>query len=320
MVDEGRKMIEGTITGLIIALTAFVIVNTVIMALTGTSITSKNVFGRIATVFSPGTNSAENAVKKDLLRPFAGDGVTASQGTCHTDSTKWNTSCDVNNLQINCSDVETNGGNVYNFQNLLLARGCTCLTGNTGTSANGADGCYGPATAQCVEHFQAVNNLPLTGALDTLTMDALTSSTSKHCDWAVSNPILAKLPKITSPALNNQGTVNSGCCLVGTSSSNSYCVDGVSANTCDSLSSAANSYAAGQNCATSQQMRHVCGFCSAEPVPPSLPRAFQYATKHWCEEVAHESDGSPLTFNEGTCIGRTSVSSCTSALLLSPLP
>lgn len=320
MIDEGKKIIQGTIAGLIIALTAFVIVNTIIMALTGTSITSANVFGRIGTVFS-GKNVNDNSLNgQSITRPFAGVGVTATNGTCHTDSAKWNTNCPANNAQINCSDADITAGAIHTYQGLLLEKGCTCLTSSSTDTTKGVDGCYGPATAQCVEHFQAANHLPLTGALDEQTLAALWSTTSASCDFNVSNPILSKLPKITTPDITNQSTTGTGCCLVGTADSSSYCVDGVSTNTCDSLSSVADHYDPNQYCA-SGKFRHICGFCSDTSVPP---KAFQFATQNWCTKIAGTPNGGllthDLTFTEGTCAGRATVSSCTNALLLSPLP
>lgn len=319
-IDEGKRIITGTFTGIIISLAAFVIVNTVIAALTGTSLRSTDFWaGNIATIFSSKDGDKTiNGVK--LERPFSGVGTVDTRGSCRgSNNTEWDKTCSSDSLHLFCADPGTdNSGIIHGFQSLLIAKGCTCLT--TSGSSDGIDGCFGNATAQCLRHFQAVNRLPLTGNFDAETKIALTSETATNCNFAYSNPIVSKLPAIAAKPSSTATSSATGCCLVGDSAGlDYYCADSVTEQHCSALSGLDDRFDSGQQCGTSQKFRGTCGFCQNV-----AGQGFQYATERWCKNIATQTlqgaDGPeqrPTSFLPGTCIGR-GLQSCKTTLLLTP--
>lgn len=309
-IEEGKKIITGTITGVIVSLLAFIIINTVISGLTGTTLRVTDYFqGTIATVFSSKTGKEQK-----VERPFAGLGTVDTNGSCKgSNNEDWNKECSADNLHIFCADP--NGGNdtIKKYQDDLNAFNCNCGT---------ADGCYGSKTFACVRNFQIQNKLPPTGELDEATRFLLNSpaganSTVKKCTASFINPIATKLPAIKSTRPDTAASESRGCCMVADTSGSSYCVDNVTEITC--TSSGASSVFDGNDarCATSRTLRHSCGFCSNFPLGGASQFtdnfAFQYATERWCKNIASPA----LSFTAGTCIGRTLLS-CKSTLLLTP--
>lgn len=312
-IDEGKKIISGTITGIIISLLAFVIVNTVIGGLTGTKLRVTDYFqGTIATIFS-----SDSGKKQGVERPFAGLGTVDTNGSCKgSNNTEWDKTCAADKLHIFCADP--NGGNdtIKNYQLALNTFNCNC---------GGADGCYGSRTFACVRNFQIQNRIAPTGELDAATRllldsSAQTTSTLKSCTASFIDPIAKKLPAIQSSRPSSGASENRGCCMVADTSGSSYCVDNVTEITCSSSGDASVFDANDKNCATSRTLRNSCGFCSN--VAPGGASQFttnygyQYATERWCKNIASPA----LSFTAGTCIGRGGLLSCKSALLLTPEP
>ena len=133
-IDEGKRIILGTFVGLVISFTAFIIINTTILALTGTSVRPKDFFaGVIGTLFT-GQSIQINGVDTPINRPFSGETTGDSNNKCRgSNETLYDKSCDVGSLHIFCADsAGDSNGSVLQLQNQLLAVGCTCVT---------ADGC-----------------------------------------------------------------------------------------------------------------------------------------------------------------------------------
>lgn len=320
-IDEGKKIISGTITGIIISLLAFVIVNTVIGGLTGTKLRVTDYFqGTIATIFS-----SDSGKKQGVERPFAGLGTVDTDESCHgSNNTDWDKTCSEDNLHIFCADPNGGDGTIAKYQLALAAYDCNCL-GSSSAHPLGNDGCFGGKTLACVRNFQIQNRLPPTGEFDEATRFLLNSSagansTVKKCTASFIDPIATKLPAIKNSRPSSGASENRGCCMVADTSGSSYCVDNVTEITCSSSGDASVFDANDKNCATSRTLRNSCGFCSN--VAPGGASQFttnygyQYATERWCKNIASPA----LSFTAGTCIGRGGLLSCKSALLLTPEP
>lgn len=321
-IEEGKKIITGTITGIIVSLLAFVIVNTVIGGLTGTRLRVTDYFqGTIATIFS-----SDSGKKQGVERPFAGLGTVDTDESCHgSNNTEWDKTCSEDNLHIFCADPNGGDGTIAKYQLLLAAYDCNCL-GSSSAHPLGNDGCFGGKTLACVRNFQIQNRLPPTGEFDEATRFLLNStaganSTVKKCTASFIDPIATKLPAIKNTRPDSGASANRGCCMVGDSSGLDYCVDNVTEITCSSMSTTSDNFAAGENCALSPKTKQFCGFCS-----DITTRSYQYVGEQWCKAVGFQTLGSgstaskvPLSFTAGTCIGRGKLD-CKNALLLTPEP
>jgi peptidoglycan hydrolase-like protein with peptidoglycan-binding domain len=319
-IDEGKKIITGTITGILISLTSFVIINTVVGGLTGQQMKASDYFSGTISILFKGKTDTNSPGGQSIERPFAGVGTIDTDGSCQgSNTTTWNKECSADALHIFCADPKGGSTLIKDYQAALNELNCNC---------GSVDGCYGSKTLACVRNFQLQNNLVPTGEINSETRALLlfamagNSSTVKSCAASTLNPITTKLPAISNTPPSSASTTL-GCCAIGTGDKLDYCADNVSQITCSSMSSYSfgsnGNFDAGTRCAASPSLKQVCGFCS-----DSTGRSFEYAGEHWCKEVAYQiiNPGSgaiaaPLTFTAGTCHGRGMLN-CYTQLLLTP--
>ncbi len=132
-VENGKKMLTGTVLGIIVMLTAWAIVGFYVSATTGS--TKGFVFPSIP----------------EFARPWFGLAT-----NCRETYTKnyEQASCSRNFLKLYCADpVTVSNGPVFNLQQALNDRGC---------AAGESDGCYGPNVESAVRRFQEINGLTMT--------------------------------------------------------------------------------------------------------------------------------------------------------------
>ncbi len=324
-IDEGKRVIVGTFVGVIISLTAYVIINFTISAITGTS-TSLNPFaGPVATVFGGKGNSTDAFItvggqKIKITRPFSGKVTTGSTTTipaCRQVNSNWQRGCTT--LQAYCADDGTSGNGRISSLQATLNTTFACDCGAT-------DGCFGDQTINCVQRFQIANSLPPTGLVDSATSQMLTSSQARRCDTDLgqykAKDVVAVFPPTTPEKVLAAPTSSPGCCVVSASDNPLYCLDQVSAQGCAALGANA-SFFSGVYCASSPLNPEQCGYCSAttSPTCSATNGCFQEVSKYWCENVAHQlpdptipGPPAPLNFQPNRCSG----SGCVSTVLLSP--
>ncbi len=273
-VDEGKRVILGTIIGLIISMTAFVIVNFTVAAITGSGIAARSInpFGAIAHVFSG---------DKTLDKAFNNTGKDSGASDCKSLSTGWDKDC----TQVHCADAGTNV--VQDLQNALNNKSCT----DSGGLALSADGCFGPKTEQAVRKFQVANDIPPTGQYDSSMGAKLTGGNSCSSDPALVDGVT----KLLAPTHDSTATMSTtGCCVVkDTSGQPAFCGNNVSQRTCDSVD---GSFTEGA-CATSTATRDVCGYCADS----RSSQCFQTTTSHWCTDIVRDRTDSNfrMTFTAG---------------------
>lgn len=349
-VDEGKRVINGTIIGTIVALTAYIIINSTVTAISGTSIVSKNPFGVIATVF--GSNRPENTVNgQTIKRVFSGNGSIGGGGSgsesdipsCRLATSTWDrvqittvipdptfttangAPCYAINLSTYCADSGTKDrGPVTQIQEKLNTKNCGC---------GSADGCFGPVTARCVQKFQIANLLPATGAVDRVTSSLILSGGGKACDsyadpatpTSASQDVSAIIAKLPDTKLSTASNLDTGCCIVNDGANDLYCLDDVSTRVCQSAGDSNTFLPAPKGtvsgkCAGIPEARGRCGFCSnSNPnhTNDQVTKCFQPASKYWCEKIGQSDlNAASLYFFKGSCNG--SCSSCANALELKP--
>lgn len=285
-ISSGQNIITGTVIGLLVSLSAFVIINFVVGAITGTK-TSANPFTAIATVFG-------RPDQTDLVRPFSGSGEETSPSTCRAE---WDTSCAD---QILCADPadQNTSGTIASLQSRLNQLGCGCGT---------VDGCFGAQTLTCVRRFQIANTLVPTGTINPETNDALAEANPVSCNSTtdISRQISTTLAALPRPTANvsDVTTGNSGCCVVNknitsTALTPMYCIDELDYRACKALGPDVY-FVSGKRCTEDSETIKVCGFCQS-----AGNSCFQQAGQYWCEKVAKESGSTtPLTFTRGVCSG-----------------
>ncbi|MBI2985013.1 MAG: peptidoglycan-binding protein [Candidatus Kerfeldbacteria bacterium] len=273
-IDEGKRILGGTIIGLIVSFTAFVIINFVVASITGTTARSLNPFGGpIATIFGG---------QRDLEKPFSGGG-TDSTSDCHS---RWDNSC---SDKIFCADASRRTGAIRDLQTALNERGCNC---------GGVDGCFGSNTLDCVRRFQLANNRPPTGEIDQVTQQLVAGGGTACNDAAVSarvEAVSALLPSAPAQRPARPGSATTGCCIVKTSDGASplFCAELMSERTCLALSRS-NTFVPGERCLQNAETKAVCGFCDN-----GGDRCFAEATEHWCKNVVSPA----ISFTPGVCHG-----------------
>jgi len=331
-VDEGKRVILGTLVGTTIALTGYIIINTAFAAISGTKIASQNPFGVVSSVFDNKNN--RNIIiqgqTKPLIQPFTGS-TPSSGGTtggtipsdlaaCRKSGSTWDFTCTAGNFQVYCADPATGATPITSIQTKLEAKGCFC---------GGHDGCYGPNTVKCVRQFQIANALPPSGVVDATTQDRIDNGTTGCATEAAT--LAAKLP---DTELSTSATAGEGCCVVRSGVTDLYCVDGISTRACGALG--ADSQFINSKCGTAAGTSIRCGFCSDTSSPTvasgvcsnntskscaknsecpggrcSASSCFSYVSPYWCSN--NTSGGTAPTFNFGACDGRCA--SCVRTLL-----
>lgn len=304
-VTMGRRVISGTIIGLAVSLTAYVIINFTVSAITGATTRSFNPFGGIALVFP---NLPEQ-------QPFSGNQGTTSS-VCRT---TWDNSC---SNQVYCSDPGSTPGPIHRYQGALNGLGCSCGT---------PDGCYGAMTVACVRRFQIANAVSPSGVLDQNTFRFLdpylnavaagdTFEQQANIDLygcsragvaATVTSVSSQLPEPASStaAVKQASATTSGCCLVkktvGGVAQPYYCVDQVSQRACAGL---ANNtlFASGQDCASAPETKDVCGLCANL----SSNTCFAGSGRFWCQQIVSP----PQSFTAGRCPDPRCSSQCDSGL------
>lgn len=281
-ISSGQNIISGTVIGLIVSLSAYVIINFSVGAVTGTK-TSTNPFTAIATVFG-----GADIQDKALTRPFSGNDEVTPSG-CRA---SWATNC---SNQVYCADPVNQDldGDIAQMQSELINIGCACeLTG-----------CFDARTVTCVRRFQIANNLVPSGVVDQPTATALAQPTSQTC-WSNEAKISAVLNALPSPtaSVSGKNRTNVGCCVVHKTVSGTptplYCINDISERACAALGPN-YIYAVGEQCAKSIKTKDLCGFCRSVD-----NFCFQEAGKYWCENVVKDPDsGIPYTFQPGVCLG-----------------
>ncbi len=332
-VTEGKNVILGTIVGILVTLTAYIIINTTVTAVSGTTVKSNNPFGPIGSVFkgeSPSLTIQGQTKKVPLERPFSGK-VSSSKDTdsgiasCRLESnTDWQHNCSATQLQSGCADPASGGNNaVTSVQNALSNKQCDCGVA-TGTQP---DGCFGPQTTKCVRQFQLANLLPPTGVVDNKTKDLIDNG-GKNCDDTSNGTqdakkIEALLPPTQLASAKTHSANDLGCCIVKDGDTDVYCADDVSSRGCTALGSNNDFLAgdprssAGGKCTSLPAATGRCGFCMDTLSPStSTSRCFQNATFHWCKEIAIGRPGVPVSFRQGSCDG--SCQTCTHSLKQTP--
>lgn len=337
-VDEGKRVINGTIIGTIVALTAYIIINSTVTAISGTSIVSKNPFGVIATVF--GSNRPEYTVNgQTIQRVFSGNGSLGTGGSgggendiprCRLTTSTWDrvqittvipdptfttangAPCYAINLSTYCADSGTKDrGPVTQIQEKLNTKGCDCGT---------ADGCYGSKVARCVQKFQIANLLPATGAVDLTTSALIMNDGGKKCTDDSLQDAAAVIAKLPDTRISTASNLDAGCCVVSDGTNDLYCLDDVSTRVCQSAGDSNTFLPAPKGtvsgkCAGIPEARGRCGFCSNTNPPLRVPanKCFQGASRYWCSIVPNDQfPDRPLYYFNGLCSG--SCGSCTNAL------
>lgn len=310
-VDEGRRVIIGTVVGVIVSLSAYVIINFTVSAISGYRVVSSNPFGVIAAVFG-NVNPNNKIIGQTLPRAFSGNQPSQKGSTvvreCRKEDNGWDRDCS-SPFQAHCADPGTaDGGAIFNYQKKLIEKGCTC--------GGDADGCYGKGTVACVREFQIANRLPASGAIDSKTGELILNGGSKRCGDNGSADVTAQLP---NTLLSSSSTTDKGCCVVNRGTTPLYCLDQISQRGCDALGTS-NTFKTGY-CATVSAS--VCGYCSNRATPSSTDPAskcFQLASPTWCREIGQNDLASPpipnLYFMSGQCDGPCST--CVKSLLITP--
>jgi hypothetical protein len=132
-IQSGKKILTGTLVGILIVLLAWNLVGLFVYTLT-----SKDK-EKGYTVFA----------NYSFAKLWWGGGTSCLE--------KFNLDCAKTNLYKNCGDVKTKY--VSRLQKDLIAAGCNCK--------GGADGCFGDNTVGCVKQFQRDNELTDNGIVDT---------------------------------------------------------------------------------------------------------------------------------------------------------
>lgn len=288
-ISSGQNIISGTVIGLLISMSAYVIINFSVGAITGTK-TSTNPFTAIATVFDNPKNKDINDLQ-NIIKPFSGLDDQKSTPQCRT---TWNTAC---NSEIYCADEAQLGlsGPVASYQSRLKSLGCC-----TGT----IDGCYGKSTTQCVRRFQIANNVFPTGTIDAKTKAAMEQANAQRCDDAANqvkiNTALNAVPATVLP--DSSISTDSGCCVVrknvGETPTPLYCINELSERACAALGPN-YVFAKGEQCSRADSTKTLCGLCRSVD-----NFCFQEAGRYWCENVVQDPEsGLPHTFENRTCIG-----------------
>lgn len=287
-VEEGKKVIEGTIVGLMVTFTAFVIVNFVIASLTDSPAARRNInpFGAVAQVFLGRTIDSKN-----INRPFNSTGQTSDSGKCYSLSSGWDKDC---SDQLHCADTSKDSGDVHNAQQKLTDLHC---------NPQGIDGCFGPKTLEAVRRFQIANNLPPTGQIDQKTNGALSAS-PKACDadqatTALVNGVSGQLPAAQDSTQSRETT---GCCVIRDGGVGLFCANQVSQRTC--AAQGGEFHAGALNCANDAATRDTCGYCADS----RTHQCFEMTTDFWCTNVVRDPTDSTfrMTFQPGrTCGGES---------------
>lgn len=283
-ISSGQNIISGTVIGLMISLSAYVIINFVVGAITDTK-TSPNPFTAIATVF--GGRTIDNT---SITKPFSGIDDHLATPTCRTN---WNTTC---HSEVYCADEAQIGltGPVAKIQARLNTLGCGC----------GVDGCFGKATAQCVRRFQIANDIIPTGTVNAETEAKMALAAPQRCDEAAAaariNTILSVVPATVLPSSSISTEV--GCCVVRAQLDGAatplYCINDQSERACAALGSD-YLYVKGQQCAAANETKSLCGFCRSID-----SYCFEEVGKYWCDNVVKDPDtGVPYVFEDGVCRG-----------------
>jgi hypothetical protein len=316
-VDEGKRVINGTIIGSVIALTAYIIINSAVTAITGTTITSRNPFGVIASVF--GSNNPDYTINgQTILRPFSGTPQNGGSGSttirdCRKETSDWDRDCSADKLLSHCADPSTGRGPITAAQEKLNAKGCDCSE---------PDGCFGPLTTQCVRRFQLANLLPATGIIDSKTLDLINNGGKSCTDTSSQNAdaVLANLPK---PVLASAQRNDLGCCVVSNGANDLYCLDSVSSRGCQALGGSnaflpADSSSTSGRCASIPAAAGRCGFCTTtNPSLVAASRCYQNSSPFWCAQIGKKPNSTEsLYYNNGLCDGQCA--SCTKSLMISP--
>lgn len=310
-VDEGRRIIIGTVVGTIISLTAYVLINTTVTAITGTRLASSNPFGVIGAVFSGDPRDQSVVIQGQTVpinRAFSGktgskSGTPTTTPECRKEGSGWDRECG-GAYQAHCADPGTaTGGTIFNYQQALVNnKGCDC---------GAADGCYGPQTVACVREFQIANYLPPTGTIDAKTGDLILGG-GLNCGANNSAAVVAQLPATSLPT---SSMTDKGCCIVSKGTTDLYCLDQVSRRTCDAIGT--NDTFMSGYCASVAASR--CGYCSNLVTPSSVgtdSKCYQLASKHWCEKIGQNDlpAGGNLQFKSGQCDGVCAT--CVKSLLI----
>lgn len=269
-VSNGRRIITGTVTGLIISFTAYVIVNFTVSAITDSPIHSLNPLGGIARVFSGRTVD-----DKRIDQPFSGTGGGAGESCLN-----WDKTCDGTNriYQAYCTDPTPTGGKIRGYKQQLNDLGCGC-------SGSAPNGCFDANMVNCVRRFQiAIGSLP-SGALDNDTKQALDNGPAVSCTMTSVADLVSKIsaklpsPNLSFDSLNGKNAKDPGCCVVASQSNAYYCLSNVTERTCLALGSN-NTYASGaNNCLSADSTKNVCGVCL-----DSAGKCIN-SGKYWCQTI-----------------------------------
>lgn len=282
-VEEGRRVILGTLIGMIVSFSAYIIMNFTISAITGTTSRGLNPFsGPIATIFGDQTNPNN----RGLEQPFSGSGTPLDTVTnCHD---RWDKSCD---NQIYCADISDKSGQIRQIQGWLNSKNCGC---------GKADGCYGSHTAICVRKFQIANSLPPTGELDQTTKN-LIEGVGIGCGIPAPAEVIARVQSVNrilpTPSVSNAGRwsrTDRGCCVIGGSNAPLFCADQMSQRSCLSLGEG-NLFIEGSRCSETPFASGLCGFCYLNN------KCFGQTTQNWCDTKVSP----PMSFTAQTGFGNS---------------
>lgn len=279
-VEDGKRIVQGTIIGIIISYTAYIIINFSVGAITGTQTSVFNPFsGPISTVFGG---------KAGLEKPFGGvDGVN-NITECRA---QWDNSC---SDQIYCADPGTSTGRISSLQEALNSKGCGC---------GDVDGCFGNQTATCVRNFQIANDLEPTGVVDdeteSLALGLVGVSCSNDAVRARIDAVNDALPAFSVSRATGQPRTEVGCCVVKKRVEGELkavmCSDLMSRRNCQALG-AENTFISGTTrCSQIPAARPDCGFCHN----PSNKHCFEMVGQYWCTDVVEP----PISFSDGPCQG-----------------
>lgn len=292
MISQGTKIITGTITGLIIVFTAYVIINYTMSALAGTKPRSNN---PVAFLFPHNSNVSR------FFDTTPGSTTTASD--CKAGPWTW----DICSTQIFCADDKDTGGTIFSTKEKLNRAGCVC---------GDADACFGSSMVSCVERFQLANSLPPSGTITSATktkIDDLFKSNggSNTCTTRQSEISTIMSTKVPAAVMSASGSSSkTGCCVVGGTRSPVYCLEDISQRSCYAAGGTPDGFFEGTKNCDGNEAKVYCGYCKGA-TPTGVSQCFQFVSPSWCSGTQSYTSGSCNSTTSG-CSG----DKCTTSLFL----
>ena len=302
-----------------IALTAYVLINTTVTAITGYKVTSQNPFGVIGSVFGnvSGTIQKQTNYEQAFSGPKTKTGTSTtttppagSTTGCADATSDWDKTCTPGNLYSHCADpVDGGSSDIKVMQKDLNDLGCPKID---------VDGCFGAQTIDAVRRFQIANKLPPSGMIDSSTRAKIIAGGSS-CTLVLSGgvdiaaAVAGTLPAAADLSAEDAAKSDTGCCVVKSTTNDYYCLDNIPYRACIGLGESNDFYSNGgstsNTCNSSSMPTSTrCGYCKVAPVTTSGFFCNQQVSEYWCTNVISPLVGSSgdtydTFFNTGLCNG-----------------